>query len=74
MDIARFRTETRHMIVFGVITDECPVGFSGERICIFLSDEGYESAVNSEKRGEMTIWKHYSVRKGDLKLVDPITE
>jgi len=69
MDIARFFEDTKHMIVFDVIKDECPVGFSGERIRIFLTEEGYESAVMSEKRGEMIIRKHYLVKKGDMKYV-----
>jgi hypothetical protein len=66
--------DTKHMIVFNVIKDECPVGFSGETIRIFLTDEGYESAVNSEKRGEMTIRKHYTVKKGDLIFVSSVAE
>jgi len=73
MDIARFFDDTRHMIVFDVIKGDCPVGFSGERIRIFLSNEGYELAVSSEERGEMIIRKHYTVMKGDLKFVSPIS-
>ena len=69
LDIARFAEDTKHMIVFDVIKDECPVGWSGERIRIFLSEEGYESATMSEKRGEMIIRKHYLVKKGDLKYI-----
>jgi len=69
MDIARFFEDTKHMIIFDVIKDECPVGWSGERIRMFLTEEGYESAVLSEKRGEMIIRKHYLVKKGDMKYV-----
>ena len=69
MDSARFREDTKHMIVFDVLLDECPVGFAGERIRIFLSEDGYETAVESEKRGEMVIKKHYKVYKGNLKHI-----
>ena len=47
MDIARFMEETRHMIIYDVLEWECPVGDKGERIRIFLSDEGYEKALES---------------------------
>ena len=66
MDMSRFFEDTRHMVVFDVLLDECPVGFAGERVRMFLSEEGYESAVCSEKRGEMIIRKHYKVTKGNL--------
>lgn len=41
MDIARFSEDTRHMIIFDVLTWKCPVGDKGERVRIFLTDEGY---------------------------------
>ena len=55
MDIARFAEDTRHMIVFDILTWDCPVGDKGERIRIFLTDEGYTKALESEGRGEMKI-------------------
>ena len=66
MDIARFAEDTRHMIVFDVITWDCPVGDKGERVRIFLSDEGYTKALESEGRDEMKIVRHARVRKGDI--------
>lgn len=65
-DIARFKEETEHMIVYDVLEWECPVGKKGERIRIFLSDDGYKVALESESRGEMKIVRHARVRKGDL--------
>jgi len=66
MDIARFTEDTRHMIVFDVLTWECPVGDKGERVRIFLTDEGYTKALQSQERGEMKIVRHARVRKGEL--------
>ena len=66
MDIARFGEDTRHMIVFDVHEWECPVGGKGERVRIFLTDEGYKKALESEGCGQMTIVRHARVRKGDL--------
>ena len=66
MDIARFMEDTRHMIVFDVITWECPVGSKGERSRIFLTDAGYQTALQSQERGEMKIIRHARVKRGDL--------
>jgi hypothetical protein len=64
--LERFGEDTRHMIVFDVIAWECPVGVKGGRVRIFLTDEGYRKAVESEGRGEMKIVRHARVRKGDI--------
>jgi len=64
--LERFGEDTRHMIVFDVITWDCPVGDKGERVRIFLTDEGYTKALESEGRGEMKIVRHARVRKGDI--------
>ena len=42
--LERFMDETRHMIIFDVLTWEAPVGDKGERLRLFLSDEGYAKA------------------------------
>jgi len=66
MALERFAEDTRHMIVFDVITWECPVGGKGERVRIFLTDKGYNQALQSQERGEMKIKRHARVRKGEL--------
>ena len=66
MDITRFGEDTRHMIVFDVLTWECPAGDKGERVRTFLSDEGYQTALQSQQRGEMKIIRHARVKRGDL--------
>jgi hypothetical protein len=65
-DIARFFPDTRHMIVFEVLTWDCPVGEKDGRVRVYLTDEGYKQALESEGRGEMKIVRHARVRKGDL--------
>ena len=35
MDLQRFAEETRHMIIFDVLTDDSPVGWKGERTACF---------------------------------------
>ena len=66
MDLQRFAVDTRHMIVYDVLTWECPVGDKGERVRIFLTDEGYKKALESEGRSEMKIVRHARVRKGEI--------
>ena len=64
--LERFAEDTRHMIIFDVLTWDCPVGDNGERVRIFLTDEGYQKAKESEGRGEMKIIRRARVRKGDI--------
>ena len=64
--LERFMDETRHMIIFDVLTWESPVGDKGERLRLFLSGEGYEKAQESEKRGEIKIRKHASIIEGHI--------
>ena len=72
MDIMRFAENTRHMIVFDVISESCPVSNLGARVRIFLSDEGYSQALESKGRGEIKIIRHARVHKGDLIYDTPL--
>lgn len=64
--LERFMDETRHMILFDVLSWEAPVGDKGERLRLFLSDEGYEKVQASEKRGEIKIRKHAAIIEGHI--------
>jgi hypothetical protein len=64
--LERFADTTRHMIEFDVLSWESPVGDKGRRERIFLTDEGYAKARESEKRGEIKIRKHARVIEGHL--------
>ena len=46
--------------------DYSPVGWKGERTRLFLSDKGYEKALNSQAKGQIKILSHAKVRNGDL--------
>ena len=64
--LERFMDETRHMIIFDVLSWKSPVGEKGERLRLFLSDVGYAKAQASEKRGEIKIRKcEFSGRNDD---------
>ena len=62
----RFAPDTRHMIVCDITRGEASLTGPGGRIRIFLSDEGYGRAVESEKHGNIVIVRYYRVRNGDL--------
>ena len=64
--LERFMDETRHMIIFDVLSWKSPVGEKGERLRLFLSDVGYAKAQASEKRGEIKIRKHAAVIEGHI--------
>ena len=49
LDLARFDENTKHMIIFDVLTHNSPVGDKGERTRLFL--------------GEVGIRKHWNIRK-----------
>ena len=60
MDLQRFAENTRHMIIFDVLTHDSPVGWKGERTRLFLSDTGYEKALDSQAKGQIKILSHAS--------------
>ena len=66
MDLARFDTNTRHMIIFHVLTHDSPVGDKGDRMRLFLSDKGYQKALENEKHGNIQILSHAKVLRGNL--------
>lgn len=66
MDLARFGEDTRHMIIFDVLTNHSPMGFKGEKMRLFLSDNGYQKALENQEKGHIKILSHAKVRNGDL--------
>lgn len=66
MDLARFGEMTKHMIIFDVLTHESPVGWKGERTRLYLSEAGYQKALENQKAGHIKIISHAAVAKGNL--------
>lgn len=48
--LERFMDETRHMIIFDVLSWKSPVGEKGERLRLFLSDVGYADFKAASRR------------------------
>lgn len=66
MALERFWEKTKYMIVFDVLSDLSPVGEQGERIRLFLTDDGYKEAIESQNRAEIRILNQATVFKGDI--------
>lgn len=66
MGLFRFDENTRHMIIFDVLSHDSPVGFKGDRMRLFLSDTGYQKAQENQKKGHIKILNHAKVICGDL--------
>ena len=66
MDLERFAEDTRHMIIFDVLTNDSPVGWKGERTRLFLTETGYQKSLENQEKGHIKILSHAKVRNGDL--------
>ena len=69
MDLERFAEDTRHMIIFDVLTDDSPVGWKGERTRLFLTEAGYQKSLENQEKGHIKILSHAKVRQGRLGAV-----
>ena len=54
------------MVVFDVLSFESPVGDKGDKMRLFLTDEGYRKAMENQERGFIKIKNHAKVHNGYL--------
>ena len=66
MALERFDPDTRHMIVFDVLSGDAPVGDKGDKMRLFLTDAGYQKFLDSQDRGEVKLKNHAKVSCGHL--------
>ena len=66
MGLERFAPDTRHMIVFDVLTHDSPIGWKGEKCRAFLTEQGYQKSLNNEQPGHIKIRNHAKVVAGHL--------
>lgn len=64
--LERFQDTTRHMIILDVLIEASPVGSVGDRLRLFLTDEGYAKAQEVEKRGDIKIIKRAAIIEGHI--------
>lgn len=63
--VERFRDDTRHMAVYLVIKD-CPHGQEGQYIRRFLPEDGYAELLDSQRKGDIRIYKYASIIEGHI--------
>ena len=66
MDLERFAEDTRHMIIFDVLTNDSPVGWKGERTRLFLTEAGYQKSLENQEKGHIKLFNHAKVRNREL--------
>ena len=66
MDLNRFADDTRHMIIFDVLTNDSPIGWKGERTRVYLTEEGYQKSLKNQELGHIKIISHAKVSQGHL--------
>ena len=67
MALERFDPDTRHMIVFDVLSHESPVGYKGDKMRLFLTEAGYGKALENQDKGFIKIKNHAKVIAGNLR-------
>lgn len=66
MGLERFADDTRHMIIFEVISNDSPMGYKGDKMRLFLTDAGYKKAKKNQEQGFISIKNHAKVVRGHL--------
>ena len=66
MALERFDPSVKHMIVFDVLSYDSFVGDKGDKMRLFLTDEGYQKALENQERGFIKIKNHAKVHNGYL--------
>lgn len=61
MALERFDPDTRHMIVFDVLSHESPMGYKGDKMRLFLTEAGYGKALENQDKGFIKIKNHAKV-------------
>ena len=64
MALERFDPEVRHMIVFDVLSVDSPVGDKGDRMRLFLTEDGYRKFVDGQEKEQVKIRNHAKVTYG----------
>lgn len=64
MALERFDPEVQHMIVFDVLSVDSPVGDKGDRMRLFLTEDGYRKFVDGQEKEQVKIRNHAKVTYG----------
>jgi hypothetical protein len=66
VSLERYRDSTRHMIEFDVMRDDTPFERTGQRMRLFLSDDGYTDALERQNHRQIKIRRYAHVMGGNI--------
>ena len=64
--VERFWDDTRWMIEFSVLRPSTAYGSPGEEMRLFLTEDGYQAALQSQQRREIKIKRYARVIEGHI--------
>ena len=64
--VERFQDSTRWMVEFAVRKPRTPYGSPGDEVRLFLTEDGYQAALVSQKRREIKIKRYAHVIEGHI--------
>ncbi len=64
--VERFWDSTRWMIEFSVLRSSTDYGSPGDEMRLFLTEDGYQSALQSQQRREIKIKRYARVIEGHI--------
>ena len=64
--VERFWDDTRWMIEFSVLRPSAAYGSPGEEMRLFLTEDGYQAALQSQQRREIKIKRYARVIEGHI--------
>ena len=64
--VERFQDSTRWMIEFSVLSQRTAYGSSGDEMRLFLTEDGYQAAIQSQQRREIKIKRYARVIEGHV--------
>lgn len=66
MALERFDPDVRHMIEFEVLSADSTMGYEGDRMRLFLTEDGYRRALENQEKQFIAIKMHANVSCGRL--------
>lgn len=66
MALVRFDSEVRHMIVFDVLSWDSSIGDKGDKMRLFLTEAGYQKALEDQENGNIKIQEHANIADGRI--------
>ena len=71
--VERFWDDTSWMIEFSVLRPSTAYGSPGEEMRLFLTEDGYQAALQSQQRREIKIKRYARVIEGHIAAMEGIT-